>query len=80
MKAELLQFVATEILSGWSDVKLRSSDDLLTSELIDSMGVMRLIAFIESTYSVKIPPEDVTIEHFITIDAICDYLSRRDRS
>ncbi len=78
MKAELVRFVATELLSGRTAFDLQPEDDLLTSELIDSMGVMRLIAYVERKYNVKVPPEDVTIENFLTIDAICDYLSRRD--
>ena len=77
MRSELLRFVSEEILSGHSGINLQPEDDLLTSEIIDSMGVMRLIAHIEETYDVKIPAEDVTIEHFLSIDAICGYLSQR---
>ena len=77
MREDLLQFVSGEILGEDADIHLKADDDLLTSEIIDSMAVMRLIAFIEEKCDVKIPAEDVTIENFITIDAMCDYLSRR---
>jgi len=41
---------------------------------VDSLGVMRLVTHLEQQYSIKIPPEDVTIEHFMNIEAISLYL------
>jgi len=80
MKAELLEFITTEILGGQAGIELQAEDDLLTSGIIDSMGVMRMIVFIEEKSNLKIPPEDITLENFITVDSICRYLSQRDAS
>ncbi len=80
MKSELLEFITTEILGGQAGIELQAEDDLLTSEIIDSMGVMRMIVFIEEKSNLKIPPEDITLENFITVDSICRYLSQRDAS
>ena len=80
MKFDILHFVKTEILGEHSDVELCADDDLLASEIVDSMGVMRLIGFIEDKFSVKVPPEDVTIENFFSVNAMCNYLSRRAAS
>ena len=77
MKNKLLQFITSEVLHG-SVTDLQTDDDLLTTETIDSMGVMRLVAFVEECCGRRVPPEDVTIENFISIDAICGYLSRID--
>ena len=76
MKDTIIAFIANELVSG-EDITLQSGDDLLGSGLIDSMGIMRLIAFLEKTYSLKIPPEDMVIEHFMTVDTITTYLSTR---
>ena len=43
---------------------------LVLKQLVDSLGVMRLIAWIEKRFDLRIPPEDVTIDNFETIDAI----------
>ena len=77
MKSEILKFVAIELVGETTNANVQSSDDLLTTELVDSIGVMRLIAFVE-TFKLKIPIEDVTIENFISVDAICDYLESRE--
>lgn len=52
-------------------------DDLLISGVMDSMGMMRLIAFIEETFQIAVPPEDMTVENFTSVQNITDYLSGR---
>lgn len=52
-------------------------DDLLGEEIIDSMGVMQLVNFIEDTFSCDIPQTDITITNFRTIKAIDTYLAKR---
>jgi D-alanine--poly(phosphoribitol) ligase subunit 2 len=51
----------------------------LEEGLIDSLGVMRLVAFLEEEFDVKIPPQDLTIENFITVQAITTYLETINR-
>ena len=80
MKEEILQFITGELLAVQLDVDLNSDDDLLTSEIINSMGIMRLIAFLEESFQVNVPVEDVTIENFMSVDAISRYLSNRTNS
>ncbi len=38
------------------------------------MGVMRVIAFIEIKHGYRVPPEDVTVDNFISVNAIVGYL------
>ena len=38
------------------------------------MGVMRLVGFVEDTFQIKIPPEDIVIEHFMDVNAITNYV------
>jgi acyl carrier protein len=73
MKAAITAYVVNELLSG-KDVG--EQDDLFLSGLVDSLGVMRLVNYLEQQYSVKIPPEDVTIDNFMNIEAISLYLER----
>lgn len=56
---------------------LGDSEELLLSGLVDSLGAMRLIAHLETLYGFKVPPEDVLIEHFESIEAMAHYLRGR---
>ena len=74
MKAALKAYVVGELLSG---MDVGDEDDLLLTGLVDSLGVMRLVSYLEQQYAIKIPPQDVTIDHFMNIDAINQYLEKR---
>lgn len=52
-------------------------DDLLLSETLDSLRVMRLIQHLEGQTGLTVPPEDVTLENFRSLRQIGAYLSRR---
>jgi acyl carrier protein len=75
MKAELINIVQNELLT--SDQSITPEQDLLTSGLVDSLGVMRLITQIEMQWGITIPPEDVTLENFCTVNTIADYVDRK---
>ncbi len=77
MEHEIAQFIIQEVLGESSDFDLSTDDDLLGSGLISSMGVFRIISFLEKNYEVKVPLQDMVIDNFMTIDAIAGYTRRQ---
>ena len=77
ISADLLDFVTQELLDNRPGLTLGAQDDLLGSGLVNSLGVMRLIQFMEQQYKVDVPPADVTIENFGTVQAMDAYLRSR---
>ena len=53
-----------------SDTAVDSKTLLLEEKVIDSMGVMELIAFVESNFGVEFTDDDLTIDNFKTIGSI----------
>jgi acyl carrier protein len=80
MRDTLKTFIDEEILTNVDDGGIGVEDELLMSGLVDSIGVMRLVAFVEETFDVEVPPEDVTLESFQSIATIADYVSSRKAS
>ena len=76
MKDTIIEYIQEDLLAGQEDVDISADEELLESGLVDSIGVMRLIGFVEETYGLKVPPQDMTIENFMSVNAICDYLER----
>lgn len=72
----LRTFIISELANGITGSDISDESDLLTTGVIDSLGVMRLTAFIQSEFSYEVPMADLTIENFESIDAICAYLTR----
>ena len=58
-----------------------SDTPLIEEQVIDSMGVMELISFIQETYEVELDMDDLTIENFESIRHIYELvMSKRDGS
>jgi acyl carrier protein len=68
-------FISEKLLMREDGARLAADEDLLVSGLLDSIGVMRLVGFIETDLNQPVPPEDVTLENFSTVRAMVDYLS-----
>ena len=77
MKQRLSDYSREELLDGHIYRDLKEDDDLLTTGLVDSLGMMSLVTFIEDEFGVRVPPEDVTLESFSTIVSIVSYLETR---
>ena len=69
---KLLEFIQNELLGG--SVEVLSDTDLLKTGLIDSLGIMRSVAFLEKEYKTTIPAQDLTLENFSSVSAIVAYL------
>ncbi|MEJ2176866.1 MAG: acyl carrier protein [Gammaproteobacteria bacterium] len=72
MKQKLITYIQTELLNQQHTIT--ADQDLLISGLIDSIGVMRLVGFIEKDLDTTIPPKDVTLENFGNVNTIVSYI------
>ncbi|MEV8466973.1 phosphopantetheine-binding protein [Fluviibacterium sp. DFM31] len=68
-------FIETTLLRGRA---IGGGEELLLSGLLDSLAVMALVAEVERVSGRPVPPTDVLIENFATLDAIGAYLDRQD--
>ena len=73
----LRDFIQQELLQQTGSTPLDDEEDLLLSGTVDSLGVMRLVEFLESEFSIEVPPEHITIDHFVSIDAMARYIENR---
>lgn len=70
MTEEIINYISNEI-----DTQISEKDELLSSGLIDSITIMKLIAHIEEAYEIKVPPQDMVIENFNTVSSITEYIT-----
>jgi acyl carrier protein len=48
---------------------------LLAAGVIDSLGILRLVSFVEEKFGIEVPDEDVTIDNFQSVKAMSDYVA-----
>lgn len=56
--------------------KLKFDEEIPSSGLLDSAGLMELMMWFETAYDLNIDQDDLTIANFGTIDAMVAYLAR----
>ena len=67
-------FICEQLLNNHP---VERDENLLLSGLLDSLSVVKLMFFLEETFQITIPPQDVTIANMASVDAISQYLSTR---
>jgi 2-hydroxymuconate-semialdehyde hydrolase len=76
MTAALRRYLVTEILEGDGE-GLDGRTPLLEWGILNSMEMVRLLAFIGREFGVRILPDEVTPAHFRNIDEIVALVMRR---
>lgn len=76
MEDAIIGFVSQELLGGEGS-SVTADDEIVLDGTVDSLGVTRLIDFIEKAFTVTVPPQDVTIENFRSISTMAEYVRER---
>ena len=76
MKKELKHFLETTLLVEF-DEEVDDDTNLFTTGLVDSYGYVELVTFLEKTYGVSIPNEDLNANALTTVNSIVQYMNER---
>jgi len=57
---------------------IKDSDELLESGIMDSLGILDLVAFIESEFNITVSDEDLSPENFSSIENVARFAERRN--
>lgn len=72
-RTALTNYIKSEIMRN-PNARLNDGDDLLSAGVLDSLAILQLVAYIEESFKIKVPDEDVVFENFQSIDALDKYL------
>lgn len=70
-------FIVENFLFGDAN-KLTDNTDLFKKSIMDSTGILELIAFLEANYNISIEDNEMVQENFSSINAINKYLSTKN--
>ncbi len=75
-KETVRNFIVENFLFGESD-RLKDDTSFLDTAIIDSTGILELIAFLEETFDVSIEDTEMLPENFDSLNNISEYLSKK---
>jgi acyl carrier protein len=75
-KEQVRQFIVDVLARGRGALAptIADADNLIEEGIIDSLGITRLVDFLEKTFAIQIPDEDIVPENFESITALEQYL------
>ncbi|MGE5243020.1 MAG: acyl carrier protein [Betaproteobacteria bacterium] len=72
-------FIVSNFLFGDESTPIARGDSLLESGIVDSMGVLELIAFLEQTFHIKIENHELVPDNLDSIANVTAYLQKKLR-
>jgi acyl carrier protein len=75
--ADVEQFILSELSQGRGITTIDPGDNLLARGIVDSHGVMELVAFLEERYGISVRDEDLTPENFESVARIDEFVARK---
>lgn len=64
------EFIRSELIRE-RFTKFKDTDNLIETGIIDSLGIQRLLLYLEAAFSIHISDDELIPDNFETIDAIC---------
>lgn len=77
MESAVADYLTKEVVTSPDLLPLKKDAPLVTSGILDSLSLLKLISFIEKQFGVNIAMEEVVPENFETIDTIVSFVSSK---
>jgi acyl carrier protein len=71
----ILEFIRDE--ADLDDDEVGPETSLFRDQLLDSMNLTALIAFLEETFAIKVKPMDIVYENLDTVNHMLAYVGRK---
>ena len=76
MKAQIKRHIVEEIIED-PDFDLNDDDNIIEESIIDSTEILKIILFLEEMYDIKVENDEIKLDHFNSVNAICDFVNRK---
>lgn len=77
IRATLREFISENFLYMRPSFQLGDDDPLLERGVVDSMGVMEVLQYLEDHFGVKPNDDEITEENLNSVNAITRYVARK---
>jgi acyl carrier protein len=74
IEQEIKDYIARNLLFSENGFPYADDASFLEERIVDSMGVMELVAFVEEKFGVKVDDLDVTPENFDSVSRLASYI------
>jgi len=76
LNRELASFIEKNLIGEDRGATVSDDTQLIEEGIVDSMGLMQIVAFLEERTGVRVSDDDVTPDNFETVKAITQLVER----
>ena len=76
-KAKIREFIVEEFMPDMSADELDDDFDLQTGGAVDSLGLLKLVAWLESEYGISVDESELGPDSLRTVDSIQQFINER---
>ena len=77
IKVKAKDFILKEFLPGEPADCLEETTELMTGGILDSLATLKLVSFLEETYSISIDPHELAAENLNSIAQIASFVQSK---
>jgi acyl carrier protein len=77
IKAAIRQFIAENVLLAVHQTRIEDATPLVTGGLIDSIGMIGLVAFLEAQFKVEFEPREINVHNLNTLELIDELIRKK---
>lgn len=75
IRSTVKDFIMTTFLPGEAASALGDGENLLANGVLNSLGMLKLVGYVESEFDIEVGPTEANAENFGTIDTITAYVA-----
>lgn len=80
IKEQLKDYIARNLLFSDNGFKYDDDDSFLEEGIVDSIGVLELVAFVDESFGVEVEDHEVTPDNFDSVNKLAAYVQRKQTS
>ena len=70
------KFIIDRLAKSEEQRAFSDQSNIIVAGIVDSLGIMHLVAFLEENFSINVRDEDILPENFESVDAIVLYVKK----
>ena len=74
---EIRSFITDNFMIGQNPAELKNSTSFLDNGIVDSLGVLELVSFIEEKFGIEVKDEELVPENLDSIDNLLTYIAKK---
>jgi len=80
VRQQIKQFIAENFLFTEDSNKLDDDTSFMDEGIVDSMGIMELIVFIEETYKIDVEDDEIEPDNLDSVNNLYNFIMRKTKS